>query len=194
MVPSLFNNFQETKGFMIQKKFNLGFTLVELMVVVAIIGILSAIAVPNFKMYQAKSKQSEAKVALAGIYTMEQAALADANSFIPCIGAIGYKQPSSGFYIVGFKTTTVTATTINSFACAYSAPGAPSATFSEQTYGVRPSVLKNVGTAPSDVPASGVAAPTTFTAAAVGAIASGTNDIWTLNEGKTLANAQLGIQ
>ena len=41
-----------------------GFTLVELMVVVAIIGLLSAVAIPNFKKYQAKSKISEAKLQL----------------------------------------------------------------------------------------------------------------------------------
>ena len=42
-----------------------GFTLVELMVVVAIIGVLTSVAIPNFKRYQAKSKTSEAKIQLA---------------------------------------------------------------------------------------------------------------------------------
>ena len=48
-----------------------GFTLIELMIVVAIIGILAAIAIPNFLRFQAKSKQSEAKTNLGGIFTAE---------------------------------------------------------------------------------------------------------------------------
>ncbi|MGB3096145.1 MAG: prepilin-type N-terminal cleavage/methylation domain-containing protein [Candidatus Deferrimicrobiaceae bacterium] len=58
-----------------------GFTLIELMIVVAIIGILAAIAIPNFLKFQAKSKQSEAKTNLKGIYTAETGYFGEVNSY-----------------------------------------------------------------------------------------------------------------
>ena len=48
-----------------------GFTLIELMIVVAIIGIMAAIAIPNFLKFQAKSKTSEVKMNLKAIYTAQ---------------------------------------------------------------------------------------------------------------------------
>ena len=58
-----------------------GFTLIELMIVVAIIGILAAIAIPNFLRFQAKSKQSEAKTNLGGIFTAMTSYFSEHNSF-----------------------------------------------------------------------------------------------------------------
>lgn len=58
-----------------------GFSLVELMIVVAIIGILAALAVPRFQSFQAKAKQSEAKNNLSHIYTLQQSYHGDNDTY-----------------------------------------------------------------------------------------------------------------
>jgi len=59
-----------------------GFSLVELMVVVGIIGILATLAMPRFKQFQAKAKMGEAKNLLSHIYTLESSYALDTNQFI----------------------------------------------------------------------------------------------------------------
>jgi prepilin-type N-terminal cleavage/methylation domain-containing protein len=67
-----------------------GFSLTELMIVVAIIGILATIAIPSFMSYQAKTKQVEAKNSLVAIHTGEVAYFAENNGYIDDFNAIGF--------------------------------------------------------------------------------------------------------
>jgi type IV pilus assembly protein PilA len=72
------------KGFTVKKLHNRrgGFTLIELMIVVAIIGILAAIAIPNFLKFQLKAKTSEGKTNLAAIRTAEESVFAEFGNYV----------------------------------------------------------------------------------------------------------------
>ena len=95
-----------------------GFTLIELMIVVAIIGILAAIAIPNFLRFQAKAKQSEAKELLSTVYTAEEAYFAEQNSYGGLSNA-GFTPSATPKYYTNiltnftFATTTFTGTCIS---------------------------------------------------------------------------------
>ena len=73
-----------------------GFTLIELMIVVAIIGILAAIAIPNFLTYQLKSRQAEAKTNLQAIKTSEIAFQAERGCYIGLAVELGQPLAAGG--------------------------------------------------------------------------------------------------
>lgn len=79
-----------------------GFTLVELMVVVAMIGVLSAIAIPNYQHFTARARQAEAKIALSAIYAAQQAFFGENGSYTYCLRQAGYvPEGAVRYYLVG---------------------------------------------------------------------------------------------
>ncbi len=80
------------------KKLMKGFTLIELMIVVAIIGILAAIAIPNFIKFQARSKQSEAKANLKAMFTAEKAFYQEKDRFSSYVAEVGFAPERNNRY------------------------------------------------------------------------------------------------
>lgn len=71
------------------KKIAGGFTLIELMVVIAILGIIAAAAVPNYMLYVAKSKTTSASVELFSLRTKVLVYLHENNTFPADAEAVG---------------------------------------------------------------------------------------------------------
>ena len=90
---------------MTKKKIIKGFTLIELMIVVAIIGILAAIAIPNFIKFQARSKQSECKSNLKALFTAEKSYQQEKDVFTICIRKMGFNPERGNRYYYDVNNT-----------------------------------------------------------------------------------------
>lgn len=87
-------------------KKNLGFTLVELMIVVGVMGILAAIAIPQYDSYLRKSKRADAKVALTALAQLQESFYANnGNRYTTKLGAGGLNCQKKGICNPDEKTT-----------------------------------------------------------------------------------------
>ncbi len=107
-----------------------GFTLIELMIVVAIVGILAAIAIPNFIGMQKRAKTTEAKSNLGELWTLQEAYRAENDTYVAPSGtlAAGTYDGTNGWAELGFYPKGTTR-------YAYSITSASATAFSAQASG-----------------------------------------------------------
>jgi prepilin-type N-terminal cleavage/methylation domain-containing protein len=160
-----------------------GFTLIELMIVVGIIGILVSIAAPNFSRYQSKARQSEAKIGLAAIYGGEKSFYSEYSAYVSSMEAIGYSpEGQRRFYAIGWAGVHGSAIT------GYSG-GNTIANYVELA-----NPYSGCGTAPGLASAL-TGDSQTFVVSARGCIRhnQGAHDQWNINENKIMVNNAIAL-
>lgn len=84
-----------------------GFTLIELMIVMAITSILASFAVPQFMNFRGKAERAEAKASLGAIFRAEKTLVGEINSYTDSLVKLQWEPEGAPRYIVGFTSDAV---------------------------------------------------------------------------------------
>ena len=171
------------------KKLMKGFTLIELMIVVAIIGILAAIAIPNFIKFQARAKQSEAKANMTAMFTAEKAFFQEKDRYSTLTGEVGFSPERNNryaYYLTSSPTTMVNRTTQTETNTPTSDEGVQVDTFKyTDAIAVTANTAPTASTCGASLPgvvAATSTTPTLFTGMAQGNVDSdSTLDLWSIS-------------
>lgn len=168
-------------------KSQLGFSLLELMTVVAIGGLLAIIALPNYKRFQANARATESRSQLAALFAAEKSFHAEWNGFHTDAANVGYRPNGLLRYVVGFNTASTHALV------EYAGPALDPANYSTGIPTVCGTGCSNIAVTPAGVALTAVslattATMTTFSAAAEGFVGGTGNDVWSINESKNVVH------
>ena len=85
-----------------------GFTLIELMIVVVIIGIISAVAIPSYNSYVYESRRSDAYIAVTSAAAEQERIYTYDNQYTTDISRLGGARSPEGYYTISVQATDTT--------------------------------------------------------------------------------------